>query len=71
MGNFAVLQTVDAGYFGQGIYLTFDPDYAIEEYGWDVHHLAPGSVPLLVCVVIVGNTLPVTPLRTPARRFSR
>jgi hypothetical protein len=59
LGNFAVLQTVDAGFFGQGIYLTTDPEYAIEEYGRGVFGLA--RVPLLVCVVVVGNYLPVTP----------
>jgi serine/threonine protein kinase len=63
LGNFAVLATLDAGYFGQGIYLTMDPDYAIEEYGRRVFRLT--RVPLLICVVVVGNTLPVMPLRTP------
>ncbi len=63
LGNFAVLQTLDAGYFGQGIYLTMDPEYAIEEYGRRVFNLT--LVPLLICVVVVGNTLPVMPLRTP------
>jgi len=63
LGNFAVLQTVDPGYFGQGIYLTMDPEYAIEEYGRRVFGLT--RVPLLICVVVVGNTLPVMPLRTP------
>ena len=62
-GNFAVLQTLDPGFFGQGIYLTMDPDYAIEEYGRRVFGLT--RVPLLICVVVVGNTLPVMPLRTP------
>ncbi len=65
LGNFAVLQTVDAGFFGQGIYLTTDPEYAIEEYGRGVFGLA--RVPLLVCVVVVGNYLPVTPLPAPTR----
>ena len=63
LGNFAVLQTVDPGYFGQGIYLTMDPEYAIEEYGRRVFGLT--RVPLLICVVVVGNTLPVMPLRIP------
>jgi hypothetical protein len=63
LGNFAVLQTVDPGYFGQGIYLTMDPEYAIEEYGRGAFGLT--RVPLLICVVVVGNTLPVMPLRTP------
>ena len=63
LGNFAVLQTLDPGFFGQGIYLTMDPDYAIEEYGRRVFSLT--RVPLLICVVVVGNTLPVMPLRTP------
>ena len=58
-----MLQTLDAGYFGQGIYLTMDPDYAIEEYGRRVFGLT--RVPLLICVVVVGNTLPVMPLCTP------
>jgi len=64
LGNFAVLQTVDPGYFGQGIYLTMEPEYAIEEYGRGAFGLT--RVPLLICVVVVGNTLPVMPLRTPA-----
>jgi hypothetical protein len=63
LGNFAVLQTVDPGYFGQGIYLMMDPEYAIEEYGRRVFNLT--RVPLLICVVVVGNTLPVMPLRAP------
>ena len=63
LGNFAVLQTVDPGYFGQGIYHTMEPEYAIEEYGRRVFGLT--RVPLLICVVVVGNTLPVMPLRTP------
>ena len=58
-----MLQTLDAGFFGQGIYLTMDPDYAIEEYGRRVFRLT--LVPLLICVIVVGNTLPVMPLRTP------
>ena len=62
LGNFAVLQKLDAGYFGQGIYLTMDPEYAIEEYGRRVFGLT--RVPLLVCVVVVGNMLPVMPLRS-------
>ena len=62
LGNFAVLQKLDAGYFGQGIYLTLDPEYAVEEYGRRVFGLT--RVPLLVCVVVVGNTLPVMPLRS-------
>ena len=65
LGNFAVLQTLDAGFFGQGIYLTMDPEYAIEEYGRRVFGLT--RVPLLICVVVIGNTLPVMPLRTPRR----
>jgi hypothetical protein len=40
-----------------------DPEYAIEEYGRRVFGLT--RVPLLICVVVVGNTLPVMPLRTP------
>ena len=63
LGNFAVLQTVDPGYFGQGIYLTMDSEYAIEEYGRGAFGLT--RVPLLICVVVVGNTLPVMSLRTP------
>ena len=62
LGNFAVLQKLDAGYFGQGIYLTMDPEYAIAEYGRRVFGLT--RVPLLVCVVVVGNMLPVMPLRS-------
>ena len=52
-----MLQTLDAGFFGQGIYLTMDPEYAIEEYGRRVFGLT--RVPLLICVVVIGNTLPV------------
>ena len=63
LGNFAVLQTLDPGFFGQGIYLTMDHDYAIEEYGRRVFGLT--RVPLLICIVVVGNTLPVMPLRAP------
>ena len=63
LGNFAVLQTLDPGFFGQGIYLTMDPDYAIQEYGRRVFGLT--RVPVLICVVVVGNTLPVMPLCTP------
>ena len=62
LGNFAVLQKLDAGYFGQGIYLTLDPEYAIAEYGRRVFGLT--RVPLLVCVVVVGNMLPVMTLRS-------
>uniref|UniRef100_A0A7S4BV58 non-specific serine/threonine protein kinase n=1 Tax=Chrysotila carterae TaxID=13221 RepID=A0A7S4BV58_CHRCT len=56
-GNFAVLQRLDAGYYGQGIYLTLDADYAVEAYGRTVHQQE--QVPLLVCAVAVGNMLPV------------
>jgi hypothetical protein len=63
LGKFAVPQTLDPGFFGQGIYLTMDHDYAIEEYGRRVFGLT--RVPLLICVVVVGNTLPVMPIRTP------
>ncbi len=58
-----MLQTLHPGFFGQGIYLTMDPHYAIEEYGRRAFGLT--RVPLLICVVVVGNTLPVMPLRTP------
>jgi hypothetical protein len=74
LGNFAVLQSLDPGYFGQGIYLNMDPEYAIEEYGRRVFGLT--RVPLLICVVVVGNTLPVNappcciPFRPELRRAS-
>jgi len=57
LGNFAILQKLDDGYFGQGIYLTLDAHYAIEEYGRKVYQLL--RVPLVVCVVVLGNFLPI------------
>ena len=53
LGGFAILQRLDDGWFGQGIYLTTDAHYAIDEYGQGV------AVPLLVCAVLIGNMFPV------------
>ena len=57
-GNFAILQKLDAGFFGQGIYMTLDAPYCIEAYGGETYGLQD-AVPVLVCAVVVGNTLPV------------
>jgi len=56
-GNFARLKKLDAGFIGDGIYLTLNINYAIEEYGFYVHQL--DVVPVIVCAVIVGNPFPV------------
>jgi len=58
-GQFAKLSSVDPGYYGKGLYFTLGMLYALEEYGFnpDVHNL--DVVPLLVCVVLVGNALPI------------
>ena len=45
------------GFFRQGIYLALDACYAIEEYGRKLFNLT--RVPLLICVVVVGNALPI------------
>ena len=47
MGNFAILAELDPGFFGQGIYLTLDALYALEEYG-----RGDSAVPVLVCAVV-------------------
>ena len=56
-GGFAVLSQLDAGFFGQGIYLTLDAEYCISEYGVNVYQQT--VVPLLVCAVVIGNAFPV------------
>ena len=56
-GNFAILASLDDGYFGQGIYVTLDAEYAIEEYGRRQH--GQDCVALLVCAIIVGSAYPV------------
>ena len=53
----AVLSQLDAGFFGQGIYLTLDAEYCISEYGVNVYQQT--VVPLLVCAVVIGNAFPV------------
>merc|ERR1719323_813831 len=49
-GNFAVLSTLDPGWFGQGIYFTLDPEYAIEEYGRGAFGIQ--RVVLIACAVL-------------------
>jgi len=56
-GNFAKLSKLDAGFIGSGVYLTFDLDYAFEEYGVNTFGLE--EVPVVVCAVVVGNPFPV------------
>lgn len=55
--NFAVLQKLDDGYIGQGIYVTLDAQYAIEEYGRNNYGLS--RMFLVVCVIVMGNSFPV------------
>jgi hypothetical protein len=55
--GFAVLATLDAGYYAQGLYFTLDLDYALAEYGMD--KLDPnGCATILVCDAVVGNVYP-------------
>ena len=61
-GNFGILSEVDAGFFGQGIYFTFDADYALGEYGKGIHGLR--DIPLLVCA-IVRATMRFVPPKQP------
>lgn len=56
-GNFANLSKLDDGYIGSGIYLTFDLDYAFEEYGVNLYKM--DEVPVIVCAVVIGNPFPV------------
>lgn len=56
-GNFAKLAKLDEGFIGSGVYVTFDLDYAFEEYGVNFYGLE--EVPVIVCAVVVGNPLPV------------
>ena len=57
----------DDGFFGQGIYLTLDSEYAIEEYGR--RQDGQPEVALVVCAVLVGSAFPVVemPQCAPAR----
>ena len=54
--GFAQLAATDAGWFSQGLYFTFELDYAVENYGTPD---ADGNVTVLVCNVVVGNLYPV------------
>ena len=56
INQFIRLQRLDAGYYAQGFYFTFDSQYALEEYGQPD---ADGWVALVVCAVVVGNFLPI------------
>ena len=56
-GGFAILGSRDDGFFGQGIYLTLDSEYAIEEYGR--RQDGQPEVALVVCAVLVGSAFPV------------
>ena len=56
-GGFAILGTRDDGYYGQGIYVTLDAEYAIEEYGRRQGRQT--RMALVVCAVIVGSIYPV------------
>jgi hypothetical protein len=42
-----------------GLYFTLDAKYALNEYGFNENVHGLDVVPLLVCVVLVGNALPV------------
>ena len=55
--NFATLSKTDPGYFGQGLYLTLDAEYAVETYG--MKYFGLDKVPLLVCAVLTGNSFPI------------
>ena len=56
LSGFAILQRLDDGWFGQGIYLMTDARYAIDEYGQGF------LVLLLVCAVLISNMFPVIEL---------
>ena len=59
-GGFAVLASHDAGFYGQGIYLSLDAEYSIEQYGLHPRQRnLSGDVPLLVCATICGNPFPI------------
>ena len=55
VNQFIRLQRLDAGYFGQGIYVTFDSEYAAQY----AQPNADGWITLIVCAVVVGNFLPI------------
>jgi tetratricopeptide (TPR) repeat protein len=54
-GNFADLSSNDAGYFGQGIYLTTSVEYATRFY----NHAGNEELHLIFCAVVIGNSFPV------------
>jgi tetratricopeptide (TPR) repeat protein len=60
-GNFADLSNpdVDAGYYGQGVYLMTSVEYATRFY----NHAGNEHLHLIFCVVVIGNPYPV--LETP------
>ena len=64
-GGFASLAMLDAGFYGQGIYLTGQLAYAAGVYGRQMRDeeraagRGDGRITVLVCDVVVGNAYPV------------
>eukprot|EP00935_MAST-01C_sp_MAST-1C-sp1_P001570 g1570.t1 len=59
-GNFAVFAVLDAGYYGQGIYVTTDLDYAVGAYGRDEKTgEIRDELHVVFCFIVIGNSFPV------------
>ena len=50
------LASLDAGWYSQGLYFTFELEYAVDQYGQPDDD---GHIAVLVCNVVVGNMYPV------------
>lgn len=50
--GFAVLNTVDVGYYGKGIYFTSNAMYGLQ-------YAKPSEPVLLICWILPGNVYPV------------
>jgi streptogramin lyase len=58
-GNFSVFSVLDAGYYGQGIYVTTDIDYAVTAYGRGKDGQIQDELHVVFCFVVIGNSCPV------------
>jgi hypothetical protein len=72
-GGFAKLASLDEGYYGLGLYFSFDLKYVVEQYGLGGgdpdKSMADedGNVTVIVCNVVVGNLYPVVEHPAPAQ----
>jgi hypothetical protein len=55
-GNFAVFSVLDGGFYGQGIYVTTDIDYAVTAYGRGADGRIYDELHVVFCFVVIGNS---------------